>query len=173
MAWSILDALDDRAALNVITALLDDSINLPMGNAGDAATRRMLSARLKKIALACDVDKITTSTTIDMNQTVGAKLSETKPGAIDIVKLKEIITTPLPEPPRFVECALLEGLKDDDGNPAAFMINTAAMNMPTMVCARTPGKTQNLVLMTPEFAVMVAAEAKKHSIKILIEGHKD
>jgi len=178
--WSILDTLDDRAAVNLIAKLLDGTATLPFGKMSDDRCLKMLSKRLLKVALACDTPPVvSTSTTIDMNATAGASLSPTVPGGIDLHKIKDMIGelgAAVPEMPRLVECAYLDGLKDEDGNPAAFLINNAALKNEfrglTMVTARTPGKTQSLILMTPQFAEMLAAEAAKHSMKIVIEGRK-
>lgn len=176
--WSILDALDDRKAVDLIARLLDGTATLPFGKMSDDRCLKMLSKRLLKVALACDV-AATTTTTFDMNATAGASASATVPGGLDFHRIKDLIGelgATVPEMPRLVECAHLDGLKDDDGNPAAFLINDAAVKnaLPrlTMVTARTPGKTQQLVLMTPQFAEMLAAEAAKHSMKIHIEGRK-
>jgi hypothetical protein len=174
-SWPVLDTMDDRAAVNLIAKFLAGEVNLPFGGLRDDRCLHILSARLLKVVLACDVPPvISTTTQIDMNAAVGAKLSPTEPGKIDWVKMKEMIGDLTQELPRFVECAHLDGLKDENGDPAAFLINDAALKntMPTMVVARTPGKTTQLVLMTPQFAELLAAEAAKHSMKISIEGRK-
>lgn len=169
MNWSILDTIDDRGAVNLITRLLDGTATLPFGKTGDDKCLKMLSARLRKVALACDIDKSSTSTQFTMNTAVGVP-STTRPGAIDFVAAeKALAAIKFSELPEFVCCDYLDGCVDDDGNPAAYLIprlDTSKLTMPS-----STGKSTNLavVMMTPGFAEKLAAEAAKQGVKITIK----